>query len=612
MIMYRPARVAAVAAGVWMLVDIVRVWTPSLITLVGQAADTPPELLGLFALGCVLVPFIPLVLCRNHPRVQSSALQGSAAIALVCRIILQFIPGEGLQVIASSLGVIAIFMWLAFSAVVLGDVLVLGVATGLAASTLTHAALGTWGAVWRADGWGWALLVLQAALVVVSHRKTFSVRTSAARTAWLLMPALLIAGIVTFNAGRASATAGVWGLLCIAAGSLAAVGIAFAPVRRLLGWCALPVLLASIAAALLVTANINGVTDASPPWIAPLYLFSAPALIYLLAVSNQGRAARTTSVALGSLVWVVVFFVYYAGYDLGYRADWLIIGISGALALGALVGTRSQSGPRVTVSRPLAYALVAACAVLIATFGQFLTIRPVDSTGSSDHIRVAAYNLRMGYGMSGTFDPKAVADLLADTDVAMLSEVDRGWLLNGGQDQLTILARLVDRSAVFGPAADPVWGDAVLTRLPVESRSAYPLPKHGAVTGAQSLAVQLRWHGTSVWAVSTHLQPSDGHVLAQSRDLARLMAPMINDGASVFLGGDLNTGHGSEVISTLGRIGLAPVFSPRSATPTWPADSPQRQLDHILATSDFRASGARTVPSLASDHLPVYVNLTLK
>src|SRR5699024_7594460 len=148
MTMYRPVRVAAVAAGVWMLVDIVRVWTPTLITRVGQAADTPPELLGLFALGCVLVPFIPLVIWRNRPRAQSGALQGSAAIALGCRIVLQFVPGEDLQVIASSLGVVAIFTWLAFSAVVLGDVLVLGVAGGLAASTLTHAALGTWGAVW--------------------------------------------------------------------------------------------------------------------------------------------------------------------------------------------------------------------------------------------------------------------------------------------------------------------------------------------------------------------------------------------------------------------------------------------------------------------------------
>src|SRR5699024_9839428 len=119
---------------------------------------------------------------------------------------------------------------------ILGDVLVTGVACGLAASTLTHAALGTWGAVWRADGWGWALLVLQFAVVLISHRKTFAPRSAAARTAWLLMPALLIAGIVTFNAGRAWVTAGTWGLLCIAVGSLSAVAIALAPVRRFLGW----------------------------------------------------------------------------------------------------------------------------------------------------------------------------------------------------------------------------------------------------------------------------------------------------------------------------------------------------------------------------------------
>src|SRR5699024_2466890 len=163
----------------------------------------------------------------------------------------------------------AVFTWLAFAAVILGDVLVTGVACGLAASTLTHAALGTWGAVWRADGWGWARLVLQVAVVLLSHPKTFAPRSAAARTAWLVTPALLIAGILTFNAGRASATAGTWGLLCIAVGSLTSVAIALAPVRRFLGWCALPVFLASIVTALLVTADINGITDASPPWTAP-------------------------------------------------------------------------------------------------------------------------------------------------------------------------------------------------------------------------------------------------------------------------------------------------------------------------------------------------------
>src|SRR3546814_18002779 len=91
----------------------------------------------------------------------------------------------------------------------------------------------------------------------------------------------------------------------------------------------------------------------------------------------------------------------------------------------------------------------------------------------------------MGYGMDGEFDPRAVAAQIADQDpdVVLLSEVDRAWLLNGGQDQLAILARLLDMEAHFGPAADAVWGDAILTDLPVEDVRSRTLDSFGAFPG---------------------------------------------------------------------------------------------------------------------------------
>ena len=90
-----------------------------------------------------------------------------------------------------------------------------------------------------------------------------------------------------------------------------------------------------------------------------------------------------------------------------------------------------------------------------------------------------------------TYVPDHVAEVLREADVALLSEVDRGWYLNGGQDQLSILARLLDRDSAFAPAADPVWGDAVLSRFPIEEAVGTPLPSYGAVTGAQALSVRL-------------------------------------------------------------------------------------------------------------------------
>src|SRR3546814_12363667 len=93
----------------------------------------------------------------------------------------------------------------------------------------------------------------------------------------------------------------------------------------------------------------------------------------------------------------------------------------------------------------------------------------------------------MGYGMDGEFDPRAVAAQIADQDpdVVLLSEVDRAWLLNGGQDQLAILARLLDMEAHSGPAADPVWGAAILPDLPAADVRSRPLDSFGPATGAR-------------------------------------------------------------------------------------------------------------------------------
>ncbi|MEE3920010.1 hypothetical protein V2I01_22330 [Micromonospora sp. BRA006-A] len=65
--------------------------------------------------------------------------------------------------------------------------------------------------------------------------------------------------------------------------------------------------------------------------------------------------------------------------------------------------------------------------------------------------RVAACNIRMGFGLDGRLDLDAVARELRGADVVLLSEVDRGWWLNGGHDTLALLAGRLGMPYVFGP-----------------------------------------------------------------------------------------------------------------------------------------------------------------
>ncbi len=231
-------------------------------------------------------------------------------------------------------------------------------------------------------------------------------------------------------------------------------------------------------------------------------------------------------------------------------------------------------------------------ALLLAGLGPPLTTpevapRPDGPSDGHDGLRVMAWNLRMGYGMDGTFEPQAVAELIAgqQPDVVLLSEIDRAWLLNGGQDQLAILARLLGMEAHFGPAADPVWGDAILTDLPVSDIDAHPLNSYDAVTGAQALALTVELDGTAYDVVSTHVQPHGGSgdgSLEQARDLARFTAERGASGHPVVMGGDFNLQPGDDSWKALIRSGLSDALSAARPLPTSPADDPEEQIDHVF------------------------------
>src|SRR5690606_12101127 len=116
--------------------------------------------------------------------------------AATSRIALQVVDGDQPQLWWSSLGVACAVAWCCLATKRFGDFLVEGYAVGLALAATSHAALGTWGAVWRSDGWGWALLVVQLALVAASLpvlRRTDPTPSTRGLAFWLL-PSYLLAG----------------------------------------------------------------------------------------------------------------------------------------------------------------------------------------------------------------------------------------------------------------------------------------------------------------------------------------------------------------------------------------------------------------------------------
>ena len=220
----------------------------------------------------------------------------------------------------------------------------------------------------------------------------------------------------------------------------------------------------------------------------------------------------------------------------------------------------------------------------------------------------------MGFGLDGRFNARAVADLIKEqgADVVMLSEVDRAWLLNGGQDQLRILATLTGTHAALGPAGDQVWGDAILSRLPLKSVARHRFEPYGSNTGAQALLATVSWRGQSLRVISTHLQPTGDELdktTGQAAELAELMATAAQEYDAVIAGGDLNTTPGSAAWQTLLDTGFSDALAASRPLPTNPAEKPVDEIDHLFSIGSLTPREPRTVERRSSDHLPVLVDL---
>ncbi|MFF0654084.1 endonuclease/exonuclease/phosphatase family protein [Micromonospora tulbaghiae] len=657
---HRHLSTLTLALGIAVLLDVLRVWLPSVITLFGQAAETPAELLGAFALGWFLLALAAPTLVRR---------MGAASVGLVAagvlasaRLALTAQPGGPAQLWLACAGLLAGLVWLAAAA---GSVPrpVAGLALGLAGNAVGHALLGTEDLVWRGGVLAWslsALLVLAFLAASVAVRRERTAASSAddggsrvstpGRRAWLLCgPALLLAGQVALAPAIWSAAAGtgspdfpglarpaggsLWGALAVLSFLAAALFRTSARVARVLWPLALlagPVLFVTgrlVPAYLLTAAGLGGclaLTDTAAGddrAAARDERGGGGDRTGTAGNGDDGRAGarRGRAAVLGMLVFAVATVAYYAAYDLGYPNGWAPVATAVLVALVAATAPvrPAPASPGAASPGPVlpATVRVAALAALTALAGlaAALHVPPAQAraTTAPAAVRVAAYNIRMGFGLDGRLDLDAVARVLRGADVVLLSEVDRGWWLNGGHDTLALLAGRLGMPYVFAPAADPLWGDAVLSRFPMRSGQTRRLTAHGAPTGAQALGVTLDLGGRELAVVATHLQPPPGRDPVEQAGEVAAFAGRYANGRPLVLGGDLNTEPDDPAFAEFTRSGLVDALAPARPLRTSPADDPRTQIDHVFVSPGLTAGEVRAPRTEASDHLPVTLTVTL-
>ncbi|MFG1873757.1 endonuclease/exonuclease/phosphatase family protein [Sphaerisporangium sp. NPDC049003] len=627
--------VIALALGVLLFTDVLRVFLPSLITLFGHAGDTPPEQMGLYAALWFVLPFAAAPLCRLvDPR---RVALGGALLLVAARLVLQATDGGTAQLYVASAGVSSGLIFLYGRALTTPRAAVPGgLAAGLAASVVLHLALGQMDLVWRDGPLPWPAVAVLCAALVWSARLAPTAEDVAPAGVWFVFgPFIVLHGMFLTTIGLADHPGGSgrnpWETAAIVAALVCAQFLMAFYAARPPRQRGLMLILLPVTSAMLIIFSA-----------LPLALLMAPALGACVGMAGlpSARSPRRSGLALlgGTLVFLISVFLYYAAYDtdLGFPnsvVPALLTGLVTAVALLAARGRRSEVPGRPRTARIAVTALSTALVVAALTWQPL----PAVQARAGNEFTLVAYNIRMGFGLKGTLDLDRVAAWAKSErpDVVLLSEVDRGWLLNGGHDDLARIARGLGMRYHFAPAADSLWGDAIITNLPIRQIASHPLGKHDYPTGAQAQAVVIEVGGQEVGIVNTHLQAPPGQapeVAAIARDLAAGMsaesagttlpgarAPRAGTPTTetpgraaprpVLLTGDLNTTPADPEMRVLEAAGLSDPLTALGNPDTSPAEAPVKRIDHVLVSRGLTAVEARVPRVSFSDHLPVVVRL---
>ena len=243
-----------------------------------------------------------------------------------------------------------------------------------------------------------------------------------------------------------------------------------------------------------------------------------------------------------------------------------------------------------------------------------------------------SYNILHGAGEDGVFDLDRTAAIIRaqHPDIVGLQEVDKHWGERSNfVDEPAALARALGMHVFFGaiydiPSATPgapdmQYGVTILSRYPVlravdheitRLSTQDPNPVPAPAPGFPEVVVNVK--GAHVHVFDTHLDYRADPAVRQmqAEDTAAIMRAA---GGQQILVGDFNTTWTAPELSPLRDYGLVDAWSAtgQPGGDTYPAIAPTIRIDHVTVTPGIAVVDAAVPDTLASDHRPVVVDLTV-
>jgi endonuclease/exonuclease/phosphatase family metal-dependent hydrolase len=624
-----------------------RIFLPTTTRYLGQSLST--DQLALYALATFALTLLAPLLRRGLGERGALALaMGGLALA---RLAMQLAtaPRADLALATAGLGLFGWFLALwsqsSHNCSRPGDVPLLAVAFPLAflLDTGSRSFLHSYDLAWR-QGWAATLKVaglVGLALALLWREQRSFVETPAVREpSWGralplvgLGPWLYVAMSITHNPLALTASSGwgdalahrvVNGLAVV--GALLCVGVA--------GWAALQRLPVALLGGALLTGALAGLVEGVGPgclWFGVAALSAWAALGQVLTrtalpepprAGERFRGWRGSVVVFLALVLLLVTVIMVTEYEVFW-----MVPVSGVLlALAATWATRVEAG-RAPAARRASLGLVgAASPVALVGMGlwSWLFFAPpvVESPPPARPLRVMTYNIHHGLSADNRVDLQAIVDVIAaeNPDVIVLNEVNRARATNGFVDTLALVSQRLGMRFVFGANyRDGQYGNALLSRYPIlEWDNTHYTRDSTEVRGLLRAVVQVP--GGPLTFYATHLDHLSGPEHARAEQVGEALALWAGEPRAVLLG-DLNAEpqapelqpiYEAGFVDALAATGQDDAFTfwdpPQSVHSANPC-SHQRRIDYIFLTPDLSPLRAWVVPSRASDHLPVLVEV---
>ncbi|MDP8961932.1 MAG: endonuclease/exonuclease/phosphatase family protein [Actinomycetota bacterium] len=646
--------------------QLLRLMASTMISVQRERLGVPLAGLGLFGLGVPLLGLLAPLLVRTLG-LRGSLWVAAGGTALV-RLVLQLVPDALARWLLAPLGVVC-FLWFVPVYLSLASVDRPGPAhppgptarpglahppgptarpglgpallAGLALDTALFGLWGTWDYAWQINAGTIAMAAMLAGVQLAALRRV-AARTDPAPTARAaaaaplagLGPALFLFALAWQNIawqtvfGRHSPPVAFALVMAANAASIAAAVVVAAPREVDLapgspgGWA----LNIAAAAGLLLAALLSRRLATVSLLVGQVTAAVLVVGICLRAAAPRDRRVRPSALAtawtLGMVGFFALLFLYYAVYDVVLPYDNQTLFLVAAAAL-AVAGVAAQRGSPIVTERPPArmWPLATFGVVLLAAPAAFAVLTPPAQPVAPDGfpVRVMTYNLHFGFDVSGWSDLESLARDIetSGADVVGLQEVSRGWYINGASDMLAWMARRLHMPHVaFGPASDPLWGNAILSRHPITASRVVPLPSGGAPLKRSYLWARIDLGaGQTLRVIDTHLHAASGPEGERLRlvQVPELLEAWDRAPATVIMG-DLNAPPASPSIARLRLAGLVDAWQAGGGSHddelTSTTDNPNNRIDYIWYSPDLRASDFRATTSTASDHRGVSVTLS--